>query len=226
MRINYLRLLIIIVILGAVLLIVRFGSLDLVLSENKNFIYSDYYIETRNQEVLNKKGNTVSFKIHSVRNGLSKVTLSTLRPHYLFEDEDLKINLSIYYLGRDEVREQKYSADFPASKLRNFTTFDFPDLDDSKDKDILVEFSALEDAVDERHKIEIVIDDTDPDERVTTGPRLFYNVKLYDLWSEYLGIASKDFKFFKYYYLLVGFVSLAIIFLLIIDYKKIDKSRC
>jgi len=220
MRINYLRLLIIIVILGAVLLIVRFGSLELVLSENKNFIYSDYYVETRNQEVLNKKGNTVSFKIHSVRNGLSKVTLSTLRPHYLFEDEDLKINLSIYYLDQDEGREQKYSADFPASRLRNFTTFDFPNLEDSKDKDILFEFTAVEDAVDERHVIEIVVNDTDPDERVTTGPRLFYNVKFYDLWSEYFRIASNDSKFFKYYYVLVGTIFLAIIILLIVEKKK------
>lgn len=226
MRINYLRLLIIIVILGAVLLIVRFVSLDLVLSRNENFIYGDYPIEVLNQDILNKRGNKVGFKFLSVRDNFSKFTVSTLRPNYIFEDNDRKINLAIYYLNDDKKGEKKYSADFPASKLRNFTTFDFPDLDDSKDKDILVEFSALEDAVDERHKIEIVIDDTDPDERVTTGPRLFYNVKLYDLWSEYLGIASKDFKFFKYYYLLVGFVSLAIIFLLIIDYKKIDKSRC
>ena len=226
MRINYLRLLIIIVILGAVLLIVRFVSLDLVLSRNENFIYGNYPIEVLNQDILNKRGNKVGFKFLSVRDNFSKFTVSTLRPNYIFEDNDRKINLAIYYLNDDKKGEKKYSADFPASKLRNFTTFDFPDLDDSKDKDILVEFSALEDAVDERHKIEIVIDDTDPDERVTTGPRLFYNVKLYDLWSEYLGIASKDFKFFKYYYLLVGFVSLAIIFLLIIDYKKIDKSRC
>jgi len=202
------------------LLIVRFGSLELVLSENKNFIYSDYYVETRNQEVLNKKGNTVSFKIHSVRNGLSKVTLSTLRPHYLFEDEDLKINLSIYYLDQDEGREQKYSADFPASRLRNFTTLDFPNLEDSKDKDILFEFTAVEDAVDERHVIEIVVNDTDPDERVTTGPRLFYNVKFYDLWSEYFRIASNDSKFFKYYYVLVGTIFLAIIILLIVEKKK------
>lgn len=208
------------------MLIVRFVSLDLVLSRNENFIYGDYPIEVLNQDILNKRGNKVGFKFLSVRDNFSKFTVSTLRPNYIFEDNDRKINLAIYYLNDDKKGEKKYSADFPASKLRNFTTFDFPDLDDSKDKDILVEFSALEDAVDERHKIEIVIDDTDPDERVTTGPRLFYNVKLYDLWSEYLGIASKDFKFFKYYYLLVGFVSLAIIFLLIIDYKKIDKSRC
>lgn len=198
----------------------RCGSLELVLSENKNFIYSDYYVETRNQEVLNKKGNTVSFKIHSVRNGLSKVTLSTLRPHYLFEDEDLKINLSIYYLDQDEGREQKYSADFPASRLRNFTTFDFPNLEDSKDKDILFEFTAVEDAVDERHEIEIVVGDTDSDDRITTGPRLFYNIRFYDLWNEYLGVVEKDRKFFNYYYSLIIFLSLITFVLIVIDWKK------
>lgn len=202
------------------MLIVRFVSLDLVLSRNENFIYGNYPIEVLNQDILNKRGNKVGFKFLSVRDNFSKFTVSTLRPNYIFEDNDRKINLAIYYLNDDKKGEKKYSADFPASKLRNFTTFDFPDLDDSKDKDILVEFSALEDAVDERHKIEIVIDDTDPDERVTTGPRLFYNVKLYDLWSEYLGIASNDSKFFKYYYILVGTIFLAIIILLIVEKKK------
>ncbi|OPZ23584.1 MAG: hypothetical protein BWZ03_00456 [bacterium ADurb.BinA186] len=220
MRINYLRLLIIIVILGAVLLIVRFVSLDLVLSRNENFIYGNYPIEVLNQDILNKRGNKVGFKFLSVRDNFSKFTVSTLRPNYIFEDNDRKINLAIYYLNDDKKGEKKYSADFPASKLRNFTTFDFPNLNDSKDKYIMVEFTSLEDAEDDRYKVEIVVGDTDPDKRVTTGPRLFYNVRFYDLWSEYLGIASNDSKFFKYYYILVGTIFLAIIILLIVEKKK------